>query len=87
MPKIRFEYGLKYWKLAVHLIFKTQHFGVNNMWWVKQPSSIGWPWYEVLWGILTIMPIIRTFLSQSVRACLRWMPQAEREALGFGHQL
>ncbi|GAB6034398.1 hypothetical protein [Galenea microaerophila] len=85
--KIRFAYGLKYWRLAIHLIFKTKHFGVNNRWWVQQPSAIGWHWWQILWGILTIMPIWRNYQSLQVRSCLGWMPQHECEQLGFDQRI
>lgn len=37
----RIKYGLKYWKLLVHLLFGTYRFGVNNFWWSKHPSIFG----------------------------------------------
>lgn len=80
---IKTKNGLKYWKLAIHLVFKTKYFGVNNLWWAKQPSAIGWQCYQIFWGLLTVMPIIRNYQSLKVRACLGWVPQAECEALGF----
>ena len=83
MNKVKLGFYLKYWKLGMHLVLKTKHFGVNNRWWVKQPSAIGWEWYQILWGVLTIMPIVRNYQSLKVRACLGWMPQADCEALGF----
>lgn len=83
MLSTRIAYGLKYWRLAIHLVFKTKHFGVNNLWWASQPSAIGWHWYQILWGTLTIMPILRNYQSLKVRSCLGWMPEAECLALGF----
>ncbi len=85
--KTRFSYGLKYWRLAIHLIFKTKHFGVNNQWWAKHPSVIGWDWYQTLWGVLTVMPIVRNYQSMKVRSCIGWVPQSECEAMGFGSKL
>jgi len=81
MNKRRF--ALRYWKLAVHLIFKTRHFGVNNRWWVSQPSSIGWYPWQILWGIVTVMPIVRNYQSLKVRSCIGWMPHDECKALGL----
>ncbi|BBN59467.1 hypothetical protein [Hydrogenovibrio marinus] len=83
MNKAQLTFGLKYWRLAIHLIFKTKHFGVNNLWWARQPSAIGWHWYEICWGILTVMPIWRNYQSLRVRSCLGWIPQADCEALGY----
>lgn len=79
------QYATKYWRLAVHLVFKTKHFGVNNQWWARQPSPIGWAWYQIIWGVLTVMPIVRNYQSLKVRSCIGWMPQAECEAL-FGNK-
>ncbi|WP_198401062.1 hypothetical protein [Thiomicrospira microaerophila] len=79
----KMQYGMKYWRLAIHLIFKTKRFGVNNQWWARQPSPIGWEWYQIVWGVLSVMPIVRNYQSMKVRSCIGWMPQAECEAL-FG---
>ncbi|MDG4812514.1 hypothetical protein P8629_05790 [Hydrogenovibrio sp. 3SP14C1] len=87
MNTTQIRFGLKYWRLAIHLIFKTQHFGVNNLWWAKQPSAIGWRWYQILWGSITILPIVRNYQSLKVRSCLGWIPQADCEALGYQQQI
>ncbi|KUJ75136.1 hypothetical protein AVO42_07235 [Thiomicrospira sp. XS5] len=87
MNKTKLHFALKYWRLAFHLIFKTRHFGVNNRWWVQQPSAIGWRWYQQAWGILTIMPIVRNYQSLKVRSCLGWIPQADCEALGYQKEI
>ncbi len=79
----RVHYALKYWKLLVHLIFKTRHFGVNNRWWVSQPSGIGWHPWQILWGVLTVMPIIRNYQSLKVRSCIGWIPHDECKSLGL----
>jgi len=83
MLKTRLSYGLQYWRLAIHLIFKTKHFGVNNLWWSQQPSAIGWHWYQIVWGTLTILPVLRNYQSLKVRSCLGWLPESECLALGF----
>lgn len=77
------KFYLHYWKLGVHLVFKTQHFGVNNRWWVKEPSAIGWTFAQKLWGYATVIPLIRNYQSMRVRACIGWMPEADCIALGF----
>lgn len=87
MNQTQLKFGLKYWRLAIHLVLKTKHFGVNNLWWSKQPSAIGWHLYQIVWGIVTIMPIIRNYQSLKVRSCLGWIPQADCEALGFQKQI
>lgn len=83
MLQTRLKYGFKYWKLAIHLIFKTKHFGVNNLCWAQQPSAIGWHWYQILFGVLTVLPILRNYQSLKVRSCLGWLPESECIALGF----
>lgn len=87
MNKTKLRFALKYWRLAFHLILKTRHFGVNNRWWVQQPSAIGWRWYQQAWGILMIMPIVRNYQSLKVRSCLGWIPQADCEALGYQKEI
>ena len=32
------------WKMAVHLLFGTYRFGVNNKWWSLWDSMFGKPW-------------------------------------------
>lgn len=74
---------LNYWRLAIHLIFKTQHFGVNNQWWSHHPSAIGWTWMQRLIGVVTVMPILRNYQSLKVRSRIGWMTEEEASAL-FG---
>ncbi|SIN89509.1 hypothetical protein SAMN05443662_0888 [Sulfurivirga caldicuralii] len=80
---LKLRYARKYWKLLIHLTFKTRHFGVNNRWWVAQPSAIGWQPWQILWGIVTVMPIVRNVQSLKVRSCIGWIPHDECEALGL----
>jgi len=72
-----------YWKLAFHLIFKTKHFGVNNLWWSAHPSLLGWSCRQRLVGILLIVPIWRNYQSMVVRSTLGWLPPDDCRALGF----
>ncbi len=83
MFSTRLTYMRQYWRLAIHLIFKTRYFGVNNVWWAQQPSAIGWHWTQIVWGIITVVPIIRNYQSLKVRSCLGWLPESECIALGF----
>jgi len=34
------------WKLGIHLLFRTYHFGVNNQWWWYHESMFGIPMYK-----------------------------------------
>ena len=83
MLQTRLKYGFRYCKLAIIHIFKTKNFGVNNLWWAQQPSAIGWHWYQILFGVLTVFPILRNYQSLKVRSCLGWLPESECIALGF----
>ncbi len=79
--KIRFY--RHYWKLGVHLVFKTRHFGVNNHWWAREPSVIAWPWWRRLLAMVTLIPLIQNYQSMKVRACIGWMPFDQCHRLGF----
>ena len=83
--KTRWLFLRQYWKLNSHLICKTAHFGVNNQWWVSHPSPIAWSCRQRLWGILTVMPIVRNYQSIMVRSTLGWIPEADCVALGLTH--
>ncbi len=85
--KTRILFMRQYWKLAIHLICKTKHFGVNNQWWSSHPSPIGWNCAQRAWGVLTIMPIWRNYQSMKVRSCLGWLPSDDCEALGFSQEI
>jgi hypothetical protein len=49
--KLYLTYFLLNWKMIIHVIFKTYHFGVNNEWWSKFPSIFGAPLYK-RWNII-----------------------------------
>lgn len=83
----RITFARKYWKLAIHLILKTKHFGVNNDWWSIHPSPVGWNCGQKLWGIVTLMPIWRNYQSMKVRSCLGWIPGDDADALGFSQEI
>jgi hypothetical protein len=87
MNKIEIKFAKQYWRLAIHLIFKTKHFGVNNLWWASQPSAIGWHWYQVVFSILTVMPIVRNYQSLKVRSLLGWISQEDCIKLGYSHSV
>lgn len=85
--QVRWVFARHYWRLAIHLIFKTRHFGVNNRWWSRHPSPIGWSCSQRIWGMLTLLPIWRNYQSMKVRSALGWLPPADCEALGFSRQI
>jgi len=83
----KIQWSRQYWRLAIHLVFKTRHFGVNNRWWVSAPSLMGWHWGQRLWAMITIVPIWRNYQALKVRACLGWVTQQDCEQLGFAQQI
>ncbi|MCP3926605.1 MAG: hypothetical protein GY714_28935 [Desulfobacterales bacterium] len=48
--KFRIDYYLENWKMGFHLVFRTDHFGVNNDLWQKNKSLFG---KSILKSILT----------------------------------
>lgn len=57
------------WKLCVHLLLGTQHFGVNNEWWSSFPSTnFGLPGWRILLNIVTIRPLIHRYRAARFRA-------------------
>lgn len=64
----RLKYFSKNWKIGVHLLFRTKHFGVNNEWWVKWDSLFGWSNKKKIWGIITIRPIIDNWRAMKYRS-------------------
>lgn len=66
-------YYLQHWKLAVHLIFSTYYFGVNNQWWSRHPSMLGHSFLGKLIAIITIAPLIRKAQALRVRSACGWL--------------
>jgi hypothetical protein len=83
MKRALIRYGLGHWKLLVHMLFKTARFGVNNHWWSSFPSPIAWSWSQRVWGLLTVMPIVRNYQSMKVRANLGWVPEKMVKEMGL----
>jgi hypothetical protein len=74
-----------HWKLGFHLVFKTRHFGVNNLWWSSFPSLWAWPWWKRILATLTVYPLVQNFLLLRVRLSHShgWIPVKEYESV-FG---
>lgn len=73
MDRLKFLY--ENWRLGVHLLFRTKRFGINNEKWsqrrkgtIPESSIFGWPWYKILWGIITIKPIIYNYRGMRFRS-------------------
>ncbi len=68
MNLIRIKHFLKNWKLGVHLLFRTKHFGVNNKRWAEWDSIFGWSNKKKFWAIITIKPIIHNWKAMKFRS-------------------
>ena len=74
--KNRVIFFQKNWKLCVHLLLGTRHFGVNNQWWSSFPSfCFGLPRWRILMNLVMILPLIRRYRQAKYRA----------KTLGFLH--
>lgn len=72
------------WKLFFHLLFRTKHFGVNNLWWSDFPSIFGWPWWKILFALVTIRPLIYTYREIKFRAkACKFVSKETLEVLGW----
>lgn len=67
MKRLRFL--LTNWKLVVHLLFKTNRFGVNNQWSSNFDSMFGgWTVWRRAINTIKIKPIIRNYQMAKWRA-------------------
>ena len=74
------KYYYKYWKIGVHLIFRTYHFGVNNKWWEKFPSKFGLPIRQRF----SIKQLKENYILLDIRAsACGWMSIEEYETVFF----
>ena len=60
-------YFKKHWKLALHLIFKTKRFGVNNKWWETFDSQWGLPAYKIIINAILIIPLVESYRAMKNR--------------------
>lgn len=65
----RIRYFAKHWKLGVHLIVGTYHFGVNNQWLLSGSrfNMFGLPWYKKTWNIITVRPLFWRYRAMKFR--------------------
>lgn len=86
MKKERVRALMQYWKMGVHLIFRTKQFGVNNKWWGEGHSIFGKSWMWRIYAILTIRPLILEYRRMKQRAGGQVnMMTDEQYELIFGH--
>ena len=62
------KYVLVHWKIFVHLLLRTKHFGVNNNWWEKRGGFMGLPLWKVILRIILIYPLIHEYWAIRFRA-------------------
>jgi hypothetical protein len=84
--KARARFFLANWKLGVHLIFRTKHFGVNNKWWFPYVSLMGWPTWKIIWGVLTIKPVIDNLKGVHRRASTVHLLDCKSFRLMYGRE-
>jgi len=62
------KYAATNWKVFVHLLLRTRHFGVNNRWWENGYDSLwGLPLYKILWRIVRVYPLIHEYYALKFR--------------------
>jgi hypothetical protein len=72
------------WKLVLHLLLGTKHFGVNNERWSSFPSMFGKPWWKIAWGIITVRPLIKNCKLMKFRAKIGFVHPDTLDKLGWG---
>lgn len=81
--KFRVEYFFKNWKLCVHLLIRTNRFGVNNEWWCRFDSMFGWPVWQIILGIIMIRPIVDNYKMMKYRARIGFVSLETLRKLGW----
>ena len=64
----RIKFFIKNWKLVCHLLFRTYHFGVNNLSWEPHRSIFGLPFYKIIPSLLLNYKMMR------IRAFIGFIP-------------
>ncbi len=83
MKRLRFL--LDNWKLIIHLLFKTNRFGVNNQWSSNFDSMFGgWTVWQRITNTLRIKPIIFNYRFAKYRATsCGFLTKEQCEMLGW----
>lgn len=61
------KFVFAHWKVGVHLLFRTRHFGVNNEWWSKGRSVMGLPLYRQIINAALIFPLLKNYRMMKIR--------------------
>ena len=63
----KLSFVLSNWKLVIHHLFKTRHFGVDNQLYSPFPSIWGLSFFPFLLQFILIYPIIINYRAMKVR--------------------
>ncbi|MFH1156750.1 MAG: hypothetical protein V1793_23350 [Pseudomonadota bacterium] len=77
--KQRLKYLLENWKMVVHLLFKTGHFGVNNAAWSRHRSIFAAP------GPGRLPNVLKNYKMMRIRAFSGFIPLNQAIKLFPGH--
>ena len=64
----KWKYLSDHWKLGIHLILHTKHFGVNNRWWENFDSFFAIPLWKIIYNILAVYPLVKNYKAMKYRA-------------------
>ena len=64
----KLTYGMRHWRVFIHLLLRTKRFGVNNQWWSYFDSMFGLPDQEIAKRILYIRPLLHEYKLIRARA-------------------
>ena len=77
--KYRLQLFKESWKLVIHLLFSTYHFGVNNDTWVRWRSMFGRPILTRFW----LPTIISNYRLMKFRMNIGFLPKDKVVRLGW----
>lgn len=83
----RIKYLAAHWRLGIHLLFRTRHFGVNNMRRLSQfDSMFGVSKMQIFKDIICVKPIIDNWKRMKFRAKVAYFVSDEEYMLLFGEE-
>ena len=81
----RMKWICRHWKLIVHLLLKTNRFGVNNQWASNFDSIMGgWTNWQRIFAILMVKPVWKNYQYAKLRAtACGFLTREECELMGW----
>ena len=80
-------FALAHWRIGVHLVLRTRHFGVNNLWWEGRFQSVlGKPLWKILLRMVLVYPLVRDYRFVRVRMTAMGMIHPDESAVLFGNK-